>query len=85
MLQEELRRYRQRAGEQEAALTAKERQLVALRDELQRERQRLRECSVTPGQLLQEQQFRQLLHDRWAGRRTGAAKLYRSIADRNHC
>ena len=80
MLQEELRRYRQRAGEQEAALSAKERQLVALRDELQHERQRLRECSVSPGQLLQERQFRQMLQDRW-----GAGTAICSMAVRNDC
>lgn len=71
MLQEELRRYRQRVGEQEGLLSAKERQLVALRDELQRQTERLQQCSVAPDQLLQEQQFRQMLQDRCSKRESG--------------
>ena len=58
MLQEELRRYKMRVGEQEGQLAAKERQLVALRDELARERQRLHDCAVSPEQLLQDRQYR---------------------------
>lgn len=77
MLSEELRRYKQRVGEQEGLLAARERALVALRDELARERQRLRECgAAAPGQLLQDQQFRRELEARWgaqacAGQRAG--------------
>lgn len=64
MLREELRRYRQRLGEQEGLLSAHERTITALRDELLRERQRVRDCSVSPAQLLQDQAARQALQER---------------------
>ncbi|KAL4458657.1 hypothetical protein ABPG75_013522 [Micractinium tetrahymenae] len=65
MLSEELRRYKMRVGEQEGLLAARDRALVALRDELARERQRRQECgAVSPGQLLQDQQFRRELQAR---------------------
>lgn len=64
MLQEELRRCRQRVGEQEGLLAARDRTLAALRDELARERQRLQACATAPDDLLQERQFRQMLAER---------------------
>ncbi|PRW60029.1 TY4B-J: Transposon Ty4-J Gag-Pol poly [Chlorella sorokiniana] len=65
MLQEELRRYRQQLGEQEGTIATQDRTITALRDELQRQRTQLRECSaVSPAQLLQEQQFRRELRER---------------------
>lgn len=64
MLQEELRRYRSRVGEQEGLLLAADRTIVSLRDELARERQHLRECAVSPAQVLQDQKFRQALEER---------------------
>lgn len=67
MMSEELRRYRSRLGELEGALAAADRTATALRDELARERQRLKQCAgVSPEQLLQEQAFRQALAERYA-------------------
>ena len=65
MLHEEVRRYRHRVGEQEAALGAQGRALVSARNEAARLQRSLRECcSVAPRQLLQEREFRQALADR---------------------
>ena len=64
MMHEELRRYRQRVGEQEGIISSQERQLVTLRDELLRQKELLQACSVAPAQLLQDQEFRQMIHER---------------------
>lgn len=68
MLTEELRRYRQRAGQQEGLLLAHERTIAALQVELAAARQSLRECSVQPAQLLEAREFRKQLAERCAPR-----------------
>lgn len=66
MLQEELRRYKHRVGEQEGVLAGHARALAAVQDELGRARERLRQCAVSPAQLLQDRKFREALQDRCA-------------------
>lgn len=66
MLREELRRYKHRLGEQEGQLAGHSRATAALQEELARERARLRQCAVSPEQLLQDREFREALQGRWA-------------------
>ncbi len=67
VLSGELKRVKQRAHEQEATVAAQERQLCALRAEVSRLQQAVKDCSVSPQGLLQDEQFKQQLQQRSAG------------------
>lgn len=67
-LASELKRTKARAQEAEGAVSAQERQLCGLRAEVAQLQAALKECSVSPAALLQDQQFRQQLQRRCAGK-----------------
>ena len=64
VLHEQVKRYRQRAAEAEAAAAAAERISAASRAESDRLRGALSRCQVQPGELLQEREYRGQLQEK---------------------